>query len=127
LELQLTIQDASTPAEIEAAFAKLVGQRIGGLLVGGGALSGIQRHSIPAIYGSRRFVEAGGLISYGERTTTTELMGTYVGRILKGEKPVDLPVIQASRFELVINRKTATTLGLSMPTSLLVFADEVIE
>jgi putative ABC transport system substrate-binding protein len=136
LGVQLTIQDASTPAEIEAAFAKLVGQRIGGLLVGGGALSGIQRdqlvaltarHSIPAIYGSRRFVEAGGLISYGERTTTTELMGTYVGRILKGAKPADLPVIQPTKFEFVINLKTAKTLGFTIPPNLLALADEVIE
>jgi putative tryptophan/tyrosine transport system substrate-binding protein len=137
LGVRLVILHASTPRDIEAAFASLVGRQIGALLGGADALLFSQRrqiaalavrHAIPAIYEFREFVEAGGLMSYGtDLADAYRLAGIYTGRILKGEKPADLPVQQSTKVELVINLKTAKALGLTFPTALLVRADEVIE
>jgi putative tryptophan/tyrosine transport system substrate-binding protein len=137
LGVRLVILHASTPGDIEAAFASLVGRQIGALLGGADALLFSQRrqiaalavrHAIPAIYEFREFVEAGGLMSYGSSSADAyRLAGTYAGRILKGEKPADLPVQQSTKVELIINLKTAKLLGVSFPLTLLVRADEVIE
>jgi putative ABC transport system substrate-binding protein len=135
----LTVQTlkASTDREIDAAFASLVQARTGALLVGTDFVfnSRIERlielaahHAIPTMYTFREFVVAGGLISYG--TSVTEAyrqVGLYTGRILKGEKPADLPVIQTTKLELIINLKTAKALGLQIPDRLLALVDEVIE
>jgi putative ABC transport system substrate-binding protein len=138
--VRLLIISASSPSEIEAAFAILVEQHAGALLIGGDTYFDSQsdqivalaaRHSIPASYPYPNQSFVGGLVSYGSsRANRADLMrqiGLYAGRILKGEKPADLPVIQPTKFELVINLKTAKTLGLTVPQSLLVAADEVIE
>jgi putative tryptophan/tyrosine transport system substrate-binding protein len=137
LGVRLPIANASTPSEIEQAFAILAGQRVGALLVGSTPFFTIQRdqvavlaarHSLPAIYNTRTNVEAGGLMSYGASISDAHrLAGTYVGRILKGEKPANLPVQQSTKFELVINLKTAKSLGLTIPETLLATADEVIQ
>jgi ABC-type uncharacterized transport system substrate-binding protein len=135
--LKVQILKASTDREIDAAFVNLVQARTGALLVGGdpffnsrfeqiSALA--ERHAIPTMCLLREFVVAGGLISYG--TSVTEAyrqVGLYTGRILKGEKPADLPVMQATKLELAINLKTAKALGLQIPDRLLALADEVIE
>jgi putative tryptophan/tyrosine transport system substrate-binding protein len=137
LGVRLVIANASTPNEIEAAFAILVEQRIGALLVGGDNLFNQQgpkvvglaaQYAVPAIYAVRRSVEAGGLLSYGAKISESyRIAGTYVGRILKGEKPSDLPVQQSTRLEMVFNLWTAKALGLTIPETLLALADEVIQ
>jgi len=135
--LQIQVLNASTSHEINRAFATFVRERPDALFVGGDSLFASRRvqlallaahHSIPAMYSDRDFVEAGGLMSYGSNVADAwRQVGVYAGRILKGAKPADLPVVQASKFELVINAETARMLGLTVPDKLLVAADEVIE
>ncbi len=128
---------ASTKAELEMAFAEIDRQRASGIIVWQESyltsersliVSLAARYAIPSIYGPRIFTEIGGLISYGaDRNEMFRLAGTYAGKILQGMKPVDLPVQAPTKYELVINLKTAKTLNLSIPTALLATADEVIE
>ena len=137
LRLRLHVFQATTKAEIEAAFATLRAQRADALVVGADPfflgqadllVSLAARHAVPVAYFWRDFPDIGGLFSYG--TSLTEMhrqAGIYTGRILKGAKPGDLPIEQASKFELVVNLKTAKTLGLTVPLSILNRADEVIE
>jgi putative tryptophan/tyrosine transport system substrate-binding protein len=135
--LPIQILNASTGREIDAAFATLADGRAGVLLVGGDPFFNSRsvqlanlpaHHSIPMASGSREIAEAGGLMSYGASILDAyREVGIYAGRILKGAKPLDLPVLQSSKFELVINAQTARMLGLAVPPSLLAIADEVIE
>jgi putative ABC transport system substrate-binding protein len=134
---QVVILNASTESEIEAAFAAAVKARASALLVGADVFFASQpdlfvalaaRHATPAIYPWRSHVDAGGLMSYGASPLDAyHQAGVYAGRVLKGEKPADLPVVQPTKFELVINLKTAKALGLDVPTPLIARADEVIE
>ena len=137
LGLELHVLSASIERDFDAAFARLMELRAGGLTIGGAALftSHIEQlaaltvqHRIPAVYQRREFAAAGGLVSYGtDIADTHRLVGIYTGRVLKGEKPADLPVQQATKVELYINLKTAKALGITVPISLLGRADEVIE
>jgi putative ABC transport system substrate-binding protein len=137
LGLKLHVLHASTELDFDTGFATLVKLRIGALLITPDAVFRRRieqlgalciRHAIPAIYSFREFVAAGGLMSYGGSSTDVyRLVGVYTGRILNGEKPVDLPVQQVTKVELILNLKTAKTLGLTVPATLLGRADEVIE
>lgn len=134
---QVHILHASTDAEIDAAFATATRMRAAALLVAADpffltrrdlvvALAG--RHAIPTIYEQREFVTAGGLMSYGTSLTeASRQVGVYTGRVLRGEKPADMPVLQSAKFEFVINIRAAKTLGLAFPQSLVLAADEVID
>jgi putative ABC transport system substrate-binding protein len=139
LGVTMVTLSATTPSEIETALAPIKEQSINALLIGNDAMfydpAAMARlvalaanHAVPTIYDGRQFVEAGGLMSYGANLDdTVRLAGTYVGRILKGEKPGDLPVQQATTVELTINLKTAKALGVTVPLTLRGRADEVIE
>ena len=134
---QIEVLTASTNSDIDAAFASLTQKRVEALMVAPDPLiinrrvqlqTLAMRHGVPAIFPLREFAEAGGLISYGSSLIDLfRQTGIYVGRILKGEKPADLPVMRATKFELVINLQTARALGVTIPPSLLAQADDVIE
>jgi putative ABC transport system substrate-binding protein len=135
--LELHVLNASSEGDFDGVFAKLIQLRAGGLVISGGPFFTSQserlgaltaRHAVPAIHQYREFVAAGGLLSYGsEATNAYRLAGNYTGRILKGDKPADLPVQQATKVELYINLRTAKALGLNIPNTLVGRADEVIE
>jgi len=137
LGLELHILNASTERELDTVFTTLVQLKAGALVIGPDVFfnTHIQKiaalaigHALPAVYQYRPFVEAGGLLSYGsDEADTYHQVGIYAGRILKGEKPADLPVVQSAKVELIINLKTAKALGLTIPLTLLGRADEVIE
>jgi putative ABC transport system substrate-binding protein len=137
LGLQLHVLNAANDSDLETAFVSLAERRAGALLVGADPFFTIFRdklvalaagHRVPTIYGYRDFMAVGGLVSYGtDLAVAYHQIGAYAGRILKGEKPADLPVQQPSKFDLVINLKTAKALRLEVPTSILLRADEVIE
>ena len=135
--LQIQVLNASTSREIEASFVTMVRDRADALFVAADAFLNSRRvqfatlatrHGVPSAYSNRAVVEAGGLMSYG--TDTLDMfrqVGVYTGQILRGAKPVDLPVLQSTKFEFVINLQTARALGLEVPNALQLLADEVIE
>jgi putative ABC transport system substrate-binding protein len=135
--LQIQVVNASTSGEIDAAFAAFVREQVDALFVGPGGLfssrrvhiaNQAMRQGIPATYTQREFPEIGGLMSYGTNLADSwRQIGVYAGRVLKGAKPADLPVVQSTKLELVINAQTARLLGLTIPPGLLAIADEVIE
>jgi putative ABC transport system substrate-binding protein len=137
LGLELHVLHTSSEREIDAAFATLVQLRAGALVIGADALFNSRSeqlaalticHGVPAIYQFREFVSAGGLMAHGSTVLDTyRPLGVYTGRILKGEKPAELPVQQATKVEFVINLNTARAFNLSFPPGLLAVADEVIE
>jgi putative ABC transport system substrate-binding protein len=137
LGLEIVVQNASSERDFDAAFAALVQQRAGALVVGSDPLfytrrqqlaAMATRHALPAIYADREYAEADGLMSYGTSIAAAfRQAGVYTGRILRGEKPAELPVVQATKFDLTINLITAKALGITVPPGLLVAADEVIE
>jgi putative ABC transport system substrate-binding protein len=137
LGIRLHLVRASSERDFAPAFASLAQQKAGALMIladpfftsrSEDLATLAERHVLPAIYALREFPEAGGLMSYGtSRVDAYRLAGVYVGRVLKGVKPADLPIVQPTKFELVINLKTAKTLGLDLPPKLLALADEVIE
>ena len=135
--LELHILNVSSEGDIDGVFAKLIQLRAGGLVIGPGTLFTSRseqlatltvRHAVPAIYDKREFAVAGGLISYGGNIADSyRLAGVYAGRVLKGDKPADLPVQQVTKVEMTINLKTAKALGLNIPEPMIGRADEVIE
>jgi putative ABC transport system substrate-binding protein len=135
--LQIQVLDASSSREIDAGFERFLQERPDALFVSGDGLFTARRiqlvqlttfHRLPAMFANRDFAEIGGLMSYGTSLADAwHQVGVYVGRILKGAKPADLPVVQPSKFELVINAHTARMFGLTVPPTLLSIADEVIE
>ena len=137
LGVELHVLHASSESELDPVFATLRGLRADGLVVGADPLFNSRpeqfaalaaRHAVPTIYPFRDYVMAGGLMSYGSSLADSfQIVGIYAGRILKGEKPADLPVQQISKIELVVNVKTANALGITFPLTLLGRADEVIE
>jgi len=134
---QIVVAKVTAEGEFETAIAALVSQKADAIVVGASPLfnsrrdtliASVAHHAVPAIYQFREFAESGGLITYGASAADSyRQAGIYVGRILKGKKPADLPVVQPTKFDLVINLKTAKTLGLNVPQALLATADEVIE
>jgi len=137
LGLELYVLNAATETDIDAVFANLIRLRAGGLVISGGQFFNSRskqlaalalHHGVPTAFPYREFAAAGGLVSYGTSIVDAyRLAGVYSGRVLKGEKPADLPVQQATKVELVINLKTARTLGITIPLPLIGRADEVIE
>jgi putative ABC transport system substrate-binding protein len=137
LGLELHVLNASTERDFDVALANVIQLRAGGLVIATNAfftshseqLAALAaRHAVPAVYKGREFAAAGGLMSYGSDITDSyHLAGVYTGRILKGDKPADLPVQQATKVELIINLKTAKALGINIPNTLIGRADEVIE
>jgi putative ABC transport system substrate-binding protein len=137
LGIQVRVLNASTEGDLDDAFWALAELGAAGLVVPGDPFFDIKRdkivalaarYAVPAMYGFREFVTAGGLMSYGASLSDSyRRAGIYVGRIVKGEKPADLPVMQPTKFDLVINLKTAKALGINVPNSMQLLADEVIE
>ena len=135
--LQIQVVHASTSREIDAAFAAFARERPDALFIASDPFFASRRlqlsllamrHALPAVYSGREFAEVGGLITYGSDITDAyRRAGVYVGRILKGAKPEDMPVVQADKLELIVNAQSARALGISVPQSLLIAADEVIE